>query len=109
MNKSSDRAFVYDAPEGTLRDTPEGMTVSLRAFKTATPGIILLKLDNLGLSLTHEPSGRAIMTGFYPSMRVGRYIAGALGGLADWTVAPSALVRNLSACPEFMRWIALHN
>lgn len=101
-----DREFVYSAPKDALRDWPEG--TELTAYKTCTPGIVLLRLPNVGVSLTHELSGTAIMAGFYPSMRIGRWFAGALGGIADWTKPGKEVVAKCSESPCWMGWIGLH-
>ncbi len=103
MARIKDRQFTYSAPEGALRDWPEGK--ELTAYKTSTPGIILLELSSGGLSLTHEISGTAIMAGFYPSRRMGRWFAGALGGIADWTKPGKEVVAKCSEHPCLMGWI----
>ena len=101
----NERKFTYRAPDGVLGDRLDG--TDLTAYKTCTPGIILLEMPR-GLSLTHEVSGMAIMSGFYPSRRVGRWLAGALGGITDWTKSGKEVVNKCMECPSLVGWIGSH-
>jgi hypothetical protein len=91
--------FEYAYPAGVVGTDPSAV-ITVWAERTATPGLIVTPYEPLDpprdfrgkrFVITHEATGTRVTPDYVKlSRRVARLVAGALGGVCDWTFTDRA-------------------